>query len=285
YWDNVGVQYGLRAVANGDITPEEFLKLNGSVGGWKNEPDMVQETRPFLPVGAFDPWSAKNQVFSTDPLNNPAPRVQGDVLAMNAVYEAGLVFRGDIDIPILDIRPYRERILDMHNSHQSFASRQRMLNADGDASNQAIWFIDEPATVDITPVALDVIDEWMANIAADPKAGVVANKPADAVDRCFETNGTQIAAGPDVWDGILDDDAAGACTSRFKVFATTRQVAGGPIEQSYFKCALVPVSDAISRGLYGQWTPTAAQQATLERIFPTGVCDYTQPDQGLPPGW
>ena len=30
----------------------------------------------------------------------------------------------------------------MHNSHQSFAARQRMLNYDGDASNQVIWFTD-----------------------------------------------------------------------------------------------------------------------------------------------
>ena len=28
----------------------------------------------------------------------------------------------------------------MHNSHQSFAARQRLLNYDGDASNQVIWF-------------------------------------------------------------------------------------------------------------------------------------------------
>jgi hypothetical protein len=28
----------------------------------------------------------------------------------------------------------------MHNSHQSFAAWQRMLNFDGDASNQVIWF-------------------------------------------------------------------------------------------------------------------------------------------------
>jgi hypothetical protein len=30
----------------------------------------------------------------------------------------------------------------MHHSHQSFATRKRMLNHDGDASNQVIWFTD-----------------------------------------------------------------------------------------------------------------------------------------------
>jgi hypothetical protein len=284
YWDNVGVQYGLESVASGEITPAEFLKVNGSVGGWKNEPDMVQEGRPFLPVGDFDPWSRRNQVFSTDPLNDPAPRNSGDLLAMQRVHEAGLVFRGDIDIPIIDVRDYLEAVLDMHNSHQSFAARQRMLNADGDASNQRIWF-SEPRGVDITSIALDTIDEWMRNIAANPKAGVAANAPTGASDRCFEADGSVIAAGPDVWGGILDDGPAGTCTERFPIYSTTRQVAGGPIEQSYFKCALIPVQDAIDRGFYGMWSPSAADQAALERIFPDGVCDYSQPDQGLPPGW
>ena len=59
---------------------------------------------------------------------------------MNAAYREGLYFDGDIDIPIIDWRPYLEEVLDMHNSHQSFASRQRMLDHDGRASNQVIWF-------------------------------------------------------------------------------------------------------------------------------------------------
>ena len=53
-----------------------------------------------------------------------------------------MVFRGKIEIPLIDWRHYLEPFLDMHNSHQSFASRQRMLNFDGDASNQVIWFTD-----------------------------------------------------------------------------------------------------------------------------------------------
>ena len=55
----------------------------------------------------------------------------------------------------------------MHNSHQSFASRQRLLNFDGDASNQVIWFTDLEQ-FDQTPMAFEVIDEWMRNIEARP---------------------------------------------------------------------------------------------------------------------
>jgi hypothetical protein len=44
-------------------------------------------------------------------------------------------------------------------------------------------------------------------------------------------------------------------------------------------------ADAVSRGLYGVWMPTPPQIGMLSAIFPQGVCDYSQPDAGLPPGW
>ncbi len=292
YWDNVGVQYGLKAVASGQISPDEFIKLNAMIGGWKEASDMVQEGSPFYPPGVidpgnWDPWSRRNQVYSLDPLNNPAPRTEGSLQAMRAVYEAGLVFRGDIDIPVIDWRNYLEDELDMHNSHQSFAARQRMLDADGDAGNQVIWFTDfvSGARFDQTPEALEVMDEWMLNILAHPESGVAGNKPPRATDRCFDDKGAEIASGPDVWDGILNGDPAGACTQRFKVYSTSRQVAGGPFKGSIFKCQLIPVGQAIARGFYGGWTPSPAQTLMLQRIFPQGVCDFSQPDGGLPPGW
>jgi hypothetical protein len=291
-WDNVGVQYGLQALVDGNITPDEFLMLNAAVGGWKDQVDMVQEGSPFFPPGVidfsnWDPWSVRNQLKSSDPLT-PAPRTEGDMDAIHAAYESGLVFMGDIDIPIIDWRHYLEQELDMHNSHQSFASRQRMLDADGDASNQVIWFTGigpGGAEFDQTPEAFEVIDEWMMNIMANPDAGVAANKPPLATDRCFDAAGNEIAAGHDVWAGILDDGPAGACTGTYPVFSTSRIVAGGPIKGGVFKCELQPVAQALADGVYGSWTPDPVQLATLTTIFPDGVCDYTQPDAGLPPGW
>jgi hypothetical protein len=293
YWDNVGVQYGLSAVASGEITPDEFLRLNATVGGWKNEPDMVQEGCPFFPPGCsdpstWDPWSYRNQVFSMDGGLTPAPRVAGNLDAMQAAYESGLVFVGDIDIPIIDWRHYREDVLDMHNAHQSFASRQRIRDFQGSSDNQVIWFTDigpGGSEFDQTPEALAVIDAWMGNIQANPGAGVGGNKPPRAVDRCFNADGSEFAAGDDVWDGILDGDPAGACTQRFPLYSTSRIVAGGPFKGSIFKCHLMPVADAIAAGMYGVWTPAPAEQAMLEGIFPDGVCDFSQPDAGLPPGW
>ena len=46
-YDNVGVQYGLKALKDGNITPAEFLNVNARVGSWKHPKDMVQEAFPF----------------------------------------------------------------------------------------------------------------------------------------------------------------------------------------------------------------------------------------------
>lgn len=250
---------------------------------------MVQEGFPF--VGPFDPanfdvWSARNQVFSTGPA--PAPRTEGDIEAMRAVYRAGLVFMGDVDIPFIDYRPYLEHVLDMHNSHQSFASRKRMLNAKGEAGNQVVWFSDTDAAgdgVDKTPEALEVLDQWLMNIRDNPHAGTAANRPPRATDRCFDVDGNEIAAGPDVWHGIIDENAPGACTQEFKTYSTTRRVAGGPFEQSIFKCELVDVFTAYQQGIYGDLELPPEVLGTLAFVFPQGVCDYSQPDVGLPPEW
>ncbi|WP_084957915.1 DUF6351 family protein [Thermoactinospora rubra] len=274
-WDNVGVQYGLRALTDGVITPEEFLDLNARAGSWKEARDMVQEGCPFVPAscpGGWDPWSARNAHQG-----DPAPRRTGDPVAIRNVLRSGLVFRGAIDIPVIDWRHYLEEELDMHNSHQSFAARRRMLDHDGRADNQVIWFTDARpggARFDQTPEALRVIDEWMANIRARPWRGVAGNKPPLAVDRCFAADGSSIAAGPQVWNGVLDRREPGACTRAFPLYSTSRIVAGGPIEGGVFKCELQPVARAIARGLYGSWRPSGRERARLDQIFPTGVCDY-----------
>jgi hypothetical protein len=288
-FDNVGVQYGLKALVDGHITPAEFLDLNANVGGWLPPAQMVQEGCPFTPAACadpaqFDPWSARNMQRSPDGGVTPAARTRGSREAIAAAYRSGLVFHGDIDIPVIDWRHYLEDRLDMHNSHQSFATRQRMRDWDGRAGNQVIWFTDaRPAPVfDQTPEALGVIDQWMANIAANPRRGAAGNRPALATDRCFTTAGVEIAAGPGVWDGILDDRPDGACTQQFPLYGTSRTVAGGPIEGSIYACTRQSVEQAIARGLYGSWSPDVTQLTRLKEIFPNGVCDYSRPDAARP---
>jgi Tannase-like family of unknown function (DUF6351) len=277
-WDNVGVQYGLSALTSGAITPEQFLDLNANVGSWKPSHEMVQEGCPYIAALCAtqlpDVWSSRNMSLSPDGGATPAARREGNKDAGNAAYNSGMVFRGKIDIPLIDWRHYLEHELDMHNSHQSFASRQRILNYDGDASNHVIWFTDaRPARAfDQTPQAFLVLDEWITT----------GEKPAAAVDSCFATDGSLIAAGANVWSGILDDGPAGACTQQFPIHSTSRIVAGGPIEGGVFKCATQPVKSAVHRGVYGSWEPTKAEIERLESIFPEGVCDYSKADRMRP---
>jgi hypothetical protein len=163
-----------------------------------------------------------------------------------------------------------------------------MLNADGDADNIVVWStgtVNGVVAFDQTPEALEVIDEWMTNIHANPALGAAGNKPPRATDRCFTGLGQEIAAGPGVWSGIIDSGPPGACTQQYPPFSTSRRVAGGPFEQSLFKCQLIPIEQAFGRGFYGDWEPTAQQVNALWSIFPDGVCDYSQPDAGLPPEW
>ncbi|HET9142482.1 DUF6351 family protein [Actinophytocola sp.] len=284
-WDNVGVQYGLKALLDRNITPAEFLDLNASVGGWKPPQDNVQEGCPFVTAACpadVDVWSQRN--MTVPGANGVAPRTTGNIEAMRAAYRSGLVFDGRIDIPIIDWRHYLDAELDMHNARQSFASRQRMLDGQRSAANQVIWFTDaRPARAfDQTPMALTVMDRWLTNLRAHPERGVVGNKPAEAVDSCFATDGTLIHRGADAWRGIIDRAAPGPCTQRFPIGGTSRTVAGGPFDEQLYKCALQPVELAFLRGVYGSWRPTRAEFDRLRQIFPSGVCDYTRPDAGRP---
>lgn len=298
-WDNVGVQYGLAALVDGAIDVAEFLDLNARVGSWKNEPDMVQEGCPFFgpcpgpadvaglpPVpdiypNLIDVWSWRNMALSPDFGLTPAPRKEADPGAIEAAYDRGLVNRGDVQIPMIDWRNYLESELDMHNSHQSFAARQRLLDFDGDASNHIIWFTDL-GEFDQTPQAFEVIDEWMRNIERRPLRGIAKNKPAAAVDSCFDSAGELIYAGADAWAGILDDGPEGPCTQALPVYSTSRIVAGGPINGDIFKCHLIPVLDAIDAGFYGDVLFGPSEIVRLQSIFPTGVCDYAAGDARRP---
>jgi hypothetical protein len=297
-WDNVGVQYGLRALQAGKITTQEFLDLNACVGGWKSPQDMVLGYYPWDPTAdpaTFDPWDKRNMQLSeyckSD--GSPAPRTQGSIEAMHAAYTSGHVFEGRVDIPIFDIRYYLEPILDMHHSQASFASRARIIKARGDADNQVIWFAEceqdpvnlkEYCAFDPTGSVLDILADWLDRSMGHSPTQIVKNKPAAAVDACFFSDGNLLYAGADAWDGILNDQPKGPCANAFHILSTARIQAGGSQRDDIFKCALKPVATALDDGTYGDAEFGAAQQQRLQAIFPNGVCDYSKGDMGKPKG-
>ena len=226
-------------------------------------------------------WSEQNMNLGS--LDNPAPRSVANVQAIQGIYNSGHVFLGDVEIPIVDVRHYLEGELDMHHSLASFATRERIRRARGHADNQLIWMSHK----DYDPIdeALDIIDHWMQKIIEHPERGVAGNKPVEATDRCFDSEGNVMAAGDQVWDGSWNQKPTGACMQQYPIYSTSRQMAGGPITGDVFKCALQSVEQAISKGIYGTATDEILSRADdLQRIFPDGVCDYSQPDQGRPKG-
>jgi hypothetical protein len=65
------------------------------------------------------------------------------------------------------------------------------------------------------------------------------------------------------------------------MFSTSRIQAGSSWSGDMFKCQLMSVNKAMKQGLYGSVNMGHYQQK-LEKIFPNGVCDYNQIDQGRP---
>ncbi|MDQ1832706.1 DUF6351 family protein [Massilia scottii] len=274
--DNVGVQYGLGALAAGQIGKDEFLRINACVGSWKEASQFVMWD------AAADPFDARNMQRSAtcrDPAGQPAPRRAADLSAVRAAYSSGHVFTGQrLDIPMIDVRPYLEPVLNMHNMRQAFSVRARLLDANrAAAKNQVIWLTtpaaDQPAHV---IDALGVLDSYLSTRTA----------PAQFTDSCFDASGTAIAAGAAVWDGILNQQPKGACSAAFPVYASSRMVAGDSVKGDIFKCKLKPVAAALADGTYPEAAGFSARDKEwLERIFPQGVCDYRFGDQGRPARW
>lgn len=277
-WDNVGVQYGLAALKSGDIDAEEFLRINACAGSWKEQADFVQwDSRN-------DPFDSRNMNRSaacrTDP-NAPAARRSGDVGAMRAAYTSGHVFTGKtLDIPLIDLRPYLEAKLDMHNSRQSFSARARLQAQGGqDWKRQVIWFANAPQDLPaLLGEALVVLDKYLDRAPRNDHQRAAIG----FVDQCLGAGGARIAAGERVWAGVLDDRPAGACTQAYPILSSSRMVAGDSFRGDMFKCALKPVAVAMHDGTYGSKRFTTAQKRWLAKIFPDGVCDYARPDQGRP---
>lgn len=274
--DNVGVQYGLEALVRGLITAGEFIEINACVGGWK-EQDQYAAWNPRL-----DPFDSVNMRRDPAACRKPygsgwaaSPRRAGDLGAMNKAYTSGHVFVGDIRIPLIDLRPYLEPKLNMHNSRQSFSARQRIRNHRGHARNQAIWFTGSESDIPARIVdALGVLDAWLTT----------GERPAEFVDKCTDKTGTLIASGQHVWDGILDRRPPGDCTREYEIKSSSRMVAGDTIAGDMFKCDLKPLATALADGTYGGVAFSADRRAQLAATFPGGVCDYSRPDLGKPAG-
>jgi len=242
-FDNVGVQYGLQALNAGSITPKQFLDLNEGIGGYDQDANYV------------------------------ASRSIGNRGAIRRAYQSGLQFVGSgglASIPLVDITGIYNDDSGYHYQWIHFATRERMAEANGDAQNHVMWRGNVPY-----PAAWSMFIAWVEAVSNDRARGsahdkIVRNKPANAVDGCWQST-TQFIAEPQTFGRAPDS----TCNTLFPSYAFPRYVAGGPLAADNLKCRLQPVD----RRDYAV-SFTDAEFARLRSIFPDGVCDWSRKGVG-----
>jgi Tannase-like family of unknown function (DUF6351) len=258
--DNVGIQYGLKALLSGAITPEEFVTLNEKIGG----------------VDADS--------------NRRAARSTADLPALDIAYRAGIVASGENlgKLPIIDSRGYDEQ--GIHYIWRSFAERARIDAANGgNHGNQVMWRYGTgllPATAAqfaaVTLQSFLTMDVWLSNLTVSaPKetlnsvrtqAEVIEAKPATAFDLCYLSNDPNFTT-------QVTDFAVCEADPRLAKHSSPRQVAGGPLAENILKCQLKP----LNRADYLSVVFSPAQWARLGTVFSDGVCDWSRPGIGQQP--
>jgi hypothetical protein len=241
--DNVGVQYGLKALQSGAITAEEFVTLNEIIGGVDKDSNF-QEARSVA-----------------------------DPRALEIAYRAGIVMSGRqyAKTAVIDLRGWDDT--GIHHQYRSFSIRQRLDREFGDHDNQVIWWFSTgllpTAASGLALEAFSTMDRWLTNLKDDTSHRPIEDKvrrakPADVVDFCLV--GTE---------RVTDLTQCETRDARFKVSSSPRQVAGSALAENILKCRLKPLSSADYAPIV--FTPT--QWGRLNATFPDGVCDWD--DRGV----
>ena len=262
--DNVGIQYGLKALNDGAISVEQFLDLNEKVGGFDKDATIV------------------------------AQRTVADPVAMRAAYQTGRLTSGGgglASIPIIDYRAYNDEVTngDIHVKYHSFSLRKRLEKANGRSDNHVMLHEDNRFTLysNNSPLlqrAILTMDRWISAIKADTRdipqiEKVVQNKPADLREGCNERG----VASPAFIAETLTRDPGSACEKMYSSHSFPREVAGADVASDIIKCQLKPPAASDYAVPF-----SAAQWARLQAIFPSGVCDWSKPgveQQGLLGTW
>jgi hypothetical protein len=238
--DNVGVQYGLKALNDGAISVDEFLLLNEKIGGVDID------------------------------FNHTASRTVADPGALHRAYVSGRVLNGGgglKNIPIITQHGAGDPVVngDIHLKFYSWSIRERLRDANGHVGNQAIV-----APFGNRDDMFAQMNAWLDAIHADTSnlpqwRKVVANRPADVLDSCW-------IGGVRVIDSPSSPYVPSPCNNAYPAGMTPNLVAGAPIQGAIHKCQLKPVDPADYTVTF-----TSAQWTRLLQIFAGGVCDWSKP--------
>ncbi len=254
--DNVGVQYGLAALNAGVISVDQFIDLNGRIGGFDNDGNVA------------------------------ATRSVGDVEAIRAAYRTGRFTStggGLASTPIIDYRNYLDdqEDGDVHLRYHSFALRDRLMKANRRADNHVMLVEDGRGGTSASPVYAQTItqmDRWLTKLSEDSSKDaqivkVVRAKPADLSDACWSRDPVpQRIAEPQ------SRDTSTRCGQLYPTGTFPREIAGASVGGEVIKCQLKPVAPSDYKV-----TLSAEQVAKLKKTFPDGVCDWTKPGVGQQP--
>jgi Tannase-like family of unknown function (DUF6351) len=236
--DNVGVQYGLKALNDGTITFEQFIDLNTRIGGHDIDGRVV------------------------------SARTSADREALRIAFQTGRVNatgQGMAMVPIIDVRPYTDGTGDVHDIVNSHITRARLVASNGTSGNQVFHTYAPGIFMDrVQPANLDEMDRWLTAIGNDKAPArtslekVIRNRPANVTDACYTKDG----------ETITDTRR---CAEMFLVYSNPRLNAGQPMSSTLLKCELKTVD---ARDYKARLTD--AQLAALRTAFPSGVCDYSK---------
>jgi Tannase-like family of unknown function (DUF6351) len=234
-YSNRGVLYGLSALREGKITPAEFVDVNKKIGGVNPESIVVESERD-----SGNPTGFKN------------------------AYRSGMINETNNlgQVAIIDCRgPNPE---EAHDAYRAFAVRARLERENGTSANQLIWEgpVALEASANCQPQALPAMDNWLNAVYSDERAlslptKVIADKPAELGDRCYNAAGEVTSA----------HSICG--TSVVPLPGTPRMVAGEAITTDDSDCRLEPLKRSSLPANFSD-----SEWEELKSTFPKGVCNY-----------
>ena len=250
--DNVGIQYGLAALNDGVISPQQFIDLNRDIGGFDRD------------------------------MNHIPRRHQADPLASRRAIESGRILFGGgglKETPVIDYRSYTDHreTGDIHMIVHQYSTRQRLIDANGHADNHVmtvggLWGYteEEPDLGNL----FRAMDQWLMAIQTNqgnsaPSAKVVNARPYQLRDNCWDyTEAERVNI-----QERLSIDSTGRCGELYPAYQTPRHVAGAPLANNVISCQLKPIDPDDYAVEFSE-----QELIQLHQAFPQGVCNWNQPD-------
>jgi hypothetical protein len=203
-FDNVGVQYGMKGLRDGRISPAQFVDFNSRIGGADRDFNITPD------------------------------RLEADPIALERLYRTGAINAANNlnRVAIIDLRGPDPGFF--HDVYRTYALRARLERNFGTAANQILWrgaaaLIGDPSYADDSVFAMD---RWLARVHADRRRiplarKIIQDRPDTVAPRCTDGNGKELPST--------------ACDQTVSSYGTPRMGADGPMTDDTMKCRLKPM--------------------------------------------